>query len=36
MGFNPFRPQSKTAFDVTLVIVFVLLALAVVAWGFFG
>ena len=36
MGFNPFRPQNKSALDITLVVVFVLLALGVVAWGFFG
>ncbi len=36
MGFNPFRNQKRSATDIALVVVFVLLTLAVVAWGFFG
>lgn len=36
MGFNPFRDQKRSAADVVLVAVFVVLTLAAVAWGFFG
>ena len=36
MGFNPFRKQEKSLVDVALVAGFVVLTLAVVAWGFFG
>ena len=36
MGFNPFRDQKRSTTDIVLVVVFVVLTLAVVAWGFFG
>lgn len=36
MGFNPFRDQDKSALDIALVVGFVLLTLAFVAWGFLG
>jgi len=36
MGFNPFREQKRSATDILLVVVFVVVTLAVVAWGFFG
>lgn len=36
MGFNPFREQKKTAIDVFLVVLFVLITAALVAWGFLG
>jgi hypothetical protein len=36
MGFNPFRKQSTSILDVALVVGFIALTLAVVAWGFFG
>jgi len=36
MGFNPFRKQDRSTLDVVLVVVFVALTLAFVAWGFFG
>jgi hypothetical protein len=36
MGFNPFRDQKRSTADIVLVVVFVVLTLAVVAWGFFG
>jgi hypothetical protein len=36
MGFNPFRDQKRSATDIVLVVVFVVLILAFVAWGFFG
>jgi len=36
MGFNPFQKQDKSMLDVALVVGFVLLTLAVVAWAFFG
>lgn len=36
MGFNPFRKQDKSLLDLALVIGFVALTLALVAWGFFG
>jgi hypothetical protein len=36
MGFNPFRDQQRSATDIVIVVVFVVLILAVVGWGFFG
>ena len=36
MGFNPFREQKRSTSDILLVVVFILVTLAVVAWGFFG
>ena len=36
MGFNPFRKQDKSMLDLGLVIGFVAVTLALVAWGFFG
>jgi hypothetical protein len=36
MGFNPFRDQKRSATDIVLVVVFVAVTLAFVAWGFFG
>ena len=36
MGFNPFREQKRSAADIVLVVVFIVVTLAVVAWGFFG
>jgi hypothetical protein len=36
MGLNPFRPQTKSAFDVAMVAIAILATLAVVAWAIFG
>ena len=36
MGFNPFRKQTASTLDIALVVGFIALALAFVAWGFFG
>lgn len=36
VGFNPFRKHRASTLDVALVVGFVLLILALVAWGFFG
>lgn len=36
MGFNPFREQRRSIFDVLLVLGAVALTLALVAWAFFG
>jgi len=36
MGFNPFRQQDKSLLDIALVVGFIALTLAVVAWAFFG
>ncbi len=36
MGFNPFRKRRPSALDVGLVVGFIALTLAFVAWGFFG
>jgi hypothetical protein len=36
MGLNPFRKQRTSTLDLLLVAGFVLLTLALVAWGFFG
>ncbi len=36
MGLNPFRKQRASWLDIGLVVGFVVLTLAFVAWGFFG
>ena len=36
MGFNPFRPQTRSAFDVAMVVGAVLLTLIGIAWALFG
>jgi hypothetical protein len=36
VGFNPFRRQRSTTIDVVIVIVFVLITLAAVAWAVTG
>jgi len=36
MGFNPFRDQKRSTADIALVVVFLAVTLALVAWGFFG
>jgi hypothetical protein len=36
MGFNPFRDQERTTFDIVLVIVFVIITAAVVGWALLG
>ena len=33
MGFNPFRPQTKTAFDIAMVVIALLATAAVVIWA---
>lgn len=33
MGFNPFRPQNKTATDVILVVAFAVLTVGAVLWA---
>ena len=36
MGFNPFRPQSKSTADIFLVAGFTVLTAVVVLWAFLG
>lgn len=36
MGFNPFREQRKTAFDVVMVVLAIGTALGLVAWAIFS
>jgi hypothetical protein len=36
VGFNPFRPQEKTATDVIIVTVFLVIIVLVVVWAFTG
>lgn len=36
MGFNPFRDHDRSAFDIVLVVVFLVLTAAVVAWALLG
>lgn len=36
MGFNPFRPQTRTALDVAMVVVALVATAAVVAWAVFS
>jgi hypothetical protein len=33
MGFNPFRPQTKTALDIAMVVIALLATVAVVIWA---
>ncbi len=33
MGFNPFRPQTKTTLDIAMVVVALLATAAVVIWA---
>lgn len=33
MGFNPFRPQSKTAFDIAMVVIALAATIAVIVWA---
>jgi hypothetical protein len=36
MGFNPFRPQSRSAADVAMVVAAVAVTLVLVVWAFMG
>lgn len=36
MGFNPFRDHDRSTLDTVLVVVFVVITAAVVAWAFLG
>jgi len=36
MGFNPFRKQRKTAFDVVMVVATIVIAAALVVWAVVG
>ena len=36
MGFNPFREQRKTAFDVVMVVGALALTIGLVLWAMFG
>jgi hypothetical protein len=36
MGFNPFRPSSRSAADLWMVVAALAVTLVVVAWAFFG
>jgi hypothetical protein len=36
VGFNPFRPQSKSAFDVAMVVLALAATVAAVVWAVFG
>ncbi|MDH4309745.1 MAG: hypothetical protein OEX04_19915 [Acidimicrobiia bacterium] len=36
LGLNPFRPQSKTTFDIAMVIGAIVLTLVVIGWALFG
>jgi hypothetical protein len=36
MGFNPFRDQDRSAFDIAVVVVFVVIIALVVGWAFLG
>jgi hypothetical protein len=36
VGFNPFRQQDRSAFDIVLVAATILVALALVAWAAFS
>jgi hypothetical protein len=33
MGFNPFRPQTRTALDIAMVVVALLATVAVIIWA---
>lgn len=36
MGLNPFRQSERSTLDIVLVVVFVIITAAVVAWALFG
>lgn len=36
MGFNPFRPQTRTPLDIAMVVGAILATLAVVLWAVFA
>jgi len=36
MGFNPFRPQTRSAVDIAIMVGAIALTLAVVAWAIFA
>jgi hypothetical protein len=36
MGFNPFSDQDRTALDVVIVVIFVIITVVVVGWALFG
>ena len=36
MGFNPFRDQDRTAYDIAIVVIFLIIIAAVVGWALFG
>jgi hypothetical protein len=36
MGLNPYKPQTKTALDIAMVLVALVLTLAAVAWAVFA
>jgi hypothetical protein len=36
MGFNPFSDQDRTALDVAIVVIFVIITVVVVGWALFG
>lgn len=36
MGFNPFRDHERSTLDIVLVVVFVVITAAVVAWALLG
>jgi hypothetical protein len=36
MGFNPFRPQTRTALDIAMVVIALLATAAVVVWAIFA
>jgi hypothetical protein len=36
MGFNPFRPQRRSAADYAMVVAALVIVAALVLWAFFG
>lgn len=36
MGFNPFRPQTRTALDIAMVVIAIAATVAVVVWALFS
>jgi hypothetical protein len=36
MGFNPFRDQDRTALDIVIVVLFVIITVVVVGWALLG
>jgi hypothetical protein len=36
MGLNPFRDQDRTALDVVIVVLFLIITVVVVGWALFG